>query len=64
MACRPTVTGILAVVTMVLTPITANAGGWLYDLRRNSSPILRQYAELGDTMIYFAAALLIVAAAL
>jgi uncharacterized membrane protein len=30
---------ILAVVTTVLTPITTNAGGWLYDLRRNSDPI-------------------------
>ncbi|MEM6109011.1 DUF2231 domain-containing protein [Mycobacterium sp. 050272] len=57
-------TGILAVVTAVLTPITANAGGWLYDLRRNPSPILREHAELGDTMIYFAVALLIVAAGL
>lgn len=57
-------TGILAAVTAVLTPITANAGGWLYDLRRNPSPILREHAELGDTMIYFAVALLIVAVAL
>jgi hypothetical protein len=26
---------ILAIMITVLTPITANAGGWLYDLRRN-----------------------------
>ena len=57
-------TAILAVVTMVLTPVTANAGGWLYDLRRDPSPMLRQHAELGDTMIYFAVGLLIVAAGL
>ncbi len=57
-------TAILAVVTTVLTPITANAGGWLYDLRRNPDPILRKHAELGDTMIYFAIALLFVALAL
>jgi uncharacterized membrane protein len=57
-------TGILAVLTAVLTPITANAGGWLYDLRRNPSPLLREHAELGDTMIYFAVALVVVAATL
>jgi uncharacterized membrane protein len=57
-------TGILAVLTMVLTPITTDAGGWLYDLRRNPSPILQRHAELGDTMVYFAVALLVVAAGL
>ena len=57
-------TAILAAATTVLTPITANAGGWLYDLSRNPDPILRKHAELGDTMIYFAIALLIVAVAL
>ena len=54
-------TVVLAAVTTVLTPITTHAGGWLYDLRRNPDPILRKHAELGDTMIYFAVALLIVA---
>jgi uncharacterized membrane protein len=57
-------TAVLAVATAVLTPITANAGSWLYDLRRNPSPLLRKHAELGDTMIYFAVALLLVAAVL
>ena len=57
-------TAILAVLTMVLTPITTDAGGWLYDLRRSPSPILHKHAELGDTMVYFAVALLIVAAGL
>jgi uncharacterized membrane protein len=57
-------TAILAAVITALTPITANAVGWLYDLRRNPDPILRKHAELGDTMIYFAVALLIVAVAL
>ncbi|MCV7028021.1 DUF2231 domain-containing protein [Mycobacterium sherrisii] len=57
-------TGLLAVATALLTPITANAGDWLYDLRSHPNPILRQHAELGDTMIYFAAALLIVAVVL
>lgn len=55
---------ILAAATTVLTPITTNAGEWLYDLRRNPDPILREHAELGDTLIYFSAASLVVALAL
>ena len=54
----------LAVVTMVLTPITINAGEWLYDLRRHPEPILRQHAQLGEWMTYFAVALLVVAVVL
>ena len=30
---------ILAIVVTVLTPITTDAGGWLYDLRRNPDPV-------------------------
>jgi uncharacterized membrane protein len=52
---------VLAVATMVLTPITINAGQWLYDLRTKASPILREHAERGSTMTYFSAALLAVA---
>lgn len=55
---------ILAVVTMVLTPITINAGGWLYDLRANPSPVLREHAERGSLMAYFAGALLATAVVL
>ncbi|OBJ18448.1 hypothetical protein A5621_05880 [Mycobacterium colombiense] len=54
----------LAVVTMVLTPITINAGGWLYGLRANPSPILREHAERGSLMAYFSAALLVAAVVL
>jgi uncharacterized membrane protein len=46
---RVWLTLILALVTMVLTPITTNAGGWLYDLRRNPDPILREHADRGGT---------------
>ncbi len=49
---------ILAVVNMVLTPITIDAGEWLYGLRSNPSPILREHAERGSLMSYFSAALL------
>lgn len=55
---------ILAAVTMVLTPLTINAGGWLYGLRTNPSPILREHAERGSLMAYFAAALLAAAVVL
>ena len=51
----------LATATMILTPITIDAGEWLYDLRTKPSPILREHAERGETMVYFAAALLAVA---
>lgn len=49
---------ISAAATMVLTPITVNAGEWLYDLRAKPSAILQKHAALGVTMPYFAAALL------
>ncbi len=52
---------ILAIVTMVLTPITINAGQWLYGLRRTPTAILREHAALGSVMIYFAVALLVAA---
>ncbi|HWT50463.1 MAG TPA: DUF2231 domain-containing protein [Mycobacterium sp.] len=55
------VTLLLATATMVLTPVTINAGEWLYDLRTKPTPILNEHAERGSTMIYFAAALLAVA---
>jgi uncharacterized membrane protein len=55
---------ILAVTNMVLTPITINAGEWLYGLRSNPSPILREHAERGSLMVYFSAALLAAAVAL
>ncbi|SPM27004.1 DUF2231 domain-containing protein [Mycobacterium terramassiliense] len=52
---------LMATATMVITPITINAGEWLYDLRKTPSPILQEHAERGSTMVYFAAALLVVA---
>lgn len=55
---------VLAIVTAVLTPITLEAGEWLFDLRRNPSPILQEHAARGGWMTYFAVALLVVALAL
>jgi uncharacterized membrane protein len=51
----------LAVITVVLTPLTTGAGEWL-EHQVGRSSILRQHTELGDSMIYFAIALLIAAA--
>jgi uncharacterized membrane protein len=52
---------VLAVVTLVLTPITTEAGEWLYDLRRHPDAILQEHAEHGGSMIYFTVAMLVVA---
>jgi ABC-type branched-subunit amino acid transport system permease subunit len=53
-----------AVVNFALTPITTEAGEWLYGQQGDPSPILREHAERGNWMIYFSAALLVVAIAL
>lgn len=50
----------LAVVTLVLTPLTTDAGEWLRD-QFGRSQLLQTHAELGDTMAYFAVAMLIAA---
>jgi uncharacterized membrane protein len=55
---------ILAAITMVLTPITVDAGEWLYDQHANTTPILNEHAARGSLMTYFAAALLVAAIAL
>jgi uncharacterized membrane protein len=55
---------ILAAATMVLTPITANAGEWLYDSQPKHSRIVDEHATLGGLMSYFSAALLAVTIAL
>nr|WP_246216648.1 DUF2231 domain-containing protein [Mycobacterium botniense] len=53
-------TVVLAVVSLVLTPLTTNAGAWLAD-RVHSSPALQTHMQLGNTMIYFSAALVVAA---
>ena len=50
----------LAIVTAVLTPFTTDAGEWL-EHREGESPLLHTHTELGDTMIYFAIALMVAA---
>ena len=53
----------LSVLTAVLTPLTTEAGEWL-EHRVGRSPTLHTHTELGDTMIFFSAALLVAAALL
>ena len=47
----------LAVITAILTPLTTDAGEWL-EHRQGRSPVLHAHTELGDTMLYFAVALI------
>jgi hypothetical protein len=51
---------VLALVTTALTPLTVEAGEWLA-ARIGSSPALETHAERGETMLYFALALLVAA---
>lgn len=50
----------LSVFVAVLTPITTEAGEWLED-KVGKSPPLHIHTHLGDTMIYFALALVVAA---
>lgn len=54
----------LAAGTLVLTPLTTEAGEWLLDSGGQPRPILLEHAERGDWMIYFSVAMLVVAIAL
>lgn len=54
----------LATVNLVLTPVTAEAGEWLYNREETHSPILETHGERGETMIYFSIALLVMAIAI
>lgn len=51
----------LAAVTTALTPITTEAGEWLYDREHRHRDILNAHADRGGWMIYFSIAMLVVA---
>jgi predicted membrane protein DUF2231 len=53
-----------AVVTTALTPITTEAGEWLYDKERHHGAILNAHADRGGWMIYFSVAMLVLAVVL
>jgi ABC-type branched-subunit amino acid transport system permease subunit len=46
----------LAAISLILTPVTTDAGEWL-EKREGRSPLLHAHTELGDTMLYFSIAL-------
>ncbi|ABL06713.1 hypothetical protein OSH39_01395 [Mycobacterium ulcerans] len=45
---------LLAVITLIATPITADAGAWL-QARLGPSPMVEKHQELGETLTYFMA---------
>jgi hypothetical protein len=47
---------LLAVGTLILTPLTVNSGEWLAD-KVGVTPAIHHHAQLGDTMVYIEAAL-------
>jgi Predicted membrane protein (DUF2231) len=47
---------LLAVVSLVLTPLTVNSGEWLAD-KVGVSPAIHHHAQLGDTLVYMEGAL-------
>ena len=53
-----------AVATTALTPISVNAGEWLYDRESHHRDILNTHAARGGWMIYFSIAMLVVAVVL
>src|ERR1700761_5271244 len=46
---------LLAVVTLVVTPLTINSGSWLA-AKVGASPPVDRHAELGETLTYYVAA--------
>jgi glucan phosphoethanolaminetransferase (alkaline phosphatase superfamily) len=48
---------LLAVGTLILTPVTASAGAWLGSRVGGASPALTTHEQLGGTLIYIVAAL-------
>ena len=54
----------LAAVTLVLTPITTEAGEWLFNREQHPRDILITHANRGQWMIAFSIALFVVALAL
>ncbi|MFY2789208.1 DUF2231 domain-containing protein [Rhodococcus sp. KRD162] len=53
----------LALITVVLTPLTTDAGEWL-EKRVPKTEAVEQHTEIGDSMVYFSIGLVVVAALL
>jgi hypothetical protein len=54
----------LAAGVTALTPITIDAGEWLYSFHKHPDEVLRAHADRGEWMTYFSVAMLVVAIAL
>jgi hypothetical protein len=52
------VTPLVGLVTLILVPITTNAGEWLL-ARVHSTPLIQEHAEIGTSMIWFAVGLFV-----
>jgi hypothetical protein len=55
---------VMAALLMVTTPITINAGEWLYGQKKHHTAVLQTHVDRGEQLTYYAVALLAVAAAL
>jgi hypothetical protein len=47
---------LLALITLAVTPVTASAGEWLGDRVGNTSAVLANHEQLGETLVYIVAA--------
>lgn len=54
---------VLAVATLILTPLTISSGDWLY-VKLGSPPVVDQHGQLGATLVYIVAALAVTVTAL
>ena len=54
----------MAVLLVVTTPITIDAGEWLYGQEKHHTAILQTHVDRGEQLTYYAVALLVVAVAL
>jgi ABC-type branched-subunit amino acid transport system permease subunit len=55
---------VMAALLMVTTPITIDAGEWLYGQKKHHTALLQTHVDRGEQLTYYAAALLVVAVAL
>jgi hypothetical protein len=55
---------VMAVLLMVTTPITINAGEWLYRQQKHHTAVLQTHVDRGEQLTYYAVALLVIAVAL
>jgi len=54
------ITPLVALAGLVVTPLATEAGEWL-EARVRSTPLIQEHVELGDTMLWFAIGLFVVA---